>query len=152
VEKLMTTIPAVLTGTDILIGFGVLGSDQLLALEQIVVDNEIAHICQRLAEGVECTPEKEFFDDIARVGPGGHFLGMKSTRVAARSGEFYTPKLVDHNSYETWMSLGKPSMLSKAREKVIEILESPVVDPIPEDVRDKLEKILRRAEKEIPED
>ena len=91
IEKLMTTIPAVLAGTDILIGLGVLESDQLLVLEQIVMDNEVAHIIQRLAEGVDCSPEKDFFEDIAKVGPGGHFLGTKNTRKAARGMEFYMP-------------------------------------------------------------
>ncbi len=88
IEKLITTLPSVLVGTDILVGFGEIESDQLLILEQIVVDNEIAHLCQRLAEGVDCSAEKDLFEDIAHVGPGGHFLGSRSTRTAARGTEF----------------------------------------------------------------
>ena len=64
-----------LVGADILVGFGEIESDQLLILEQIVVDNEIAHLCQRLAEGVDSADEKDLFDDIARIGPGGSFSG-----------------------------------------------------------------------------
>ena len=151
IEKLITTLPAVLAGADILVGFGEIESDQLLILEQIVVDNEIAHICQRLAEGVDSSVEKEYFEDIAHVGPGGHFLGTKNTRKAARSTEFFTPKLVNHLSYESWVSLGKPSMYKKAREEVADILEQPLVDPLSDDVCEKLDRILRKAEKEIPE-
>ena len=151
IEKLVTTLPAVLAGADILIGFGEIESDQLLILEQIVVDNEIAHILQRLVEGVDSSIEKEYFEDIAHVGPGGHFLGTKNTRKAARSTEFFTPNLVSHHSYDSWVSLGKPSMYKKAREVVTELLEQPVVDPLPEDVSQKLDWILRKAEKEIPE-
>jgi trimethylamine--corrinoid protein Co-methyltransferase len=130
-DKLMTTLPAVLAGADILIGFGVLESDQLLVLEQIVVDNEIAHLCQRLAGGVDCSPEKEYFEDILQVGPGGHFLGTRNTRKAARSDEFYTSQLIDHHSYEAWVNLGKPDMYAKACQVVEELLSSPVVDPLP---------------------
>jgi trimethylamine--corrinoid protein Co-methyltransferase len=151
IEKLMTTLPAVLAGADILIGFGVLESDQLLVLEQIVVDNEIAHQCQRLAEGVDCSPEKEYFEDISQVGPGGHFLGTRNTRKAARSDEFYTSQLIDHHSYEAWVNLGKPDMYAKARQVVEELLGSPVVDPLPGEVNEKLDRILRRAEVKLSE-
>ena len=148
-EKLITTLPAVLVGTDLLVGFGEIESDQLLILEQIVVDNEIAHLIQRLAQGVDCSDEKDLFADIAHIGPGGHFLATKSTRKAARSSEIYMSQLVDHPSYENWVSLGKPSMYSKAREVVAGILEGPQVDPLPGDVSEKLDQILRKAEREI---
>jgi trimethylamine--corrinoid protein Co-methyltransferase len=151
IEKIITTLPSVLAGADILVGFGEIESDQLLVLEQIVVDNEIAHLLQRLAQGVDCSDGKDLFDDIAHVGPGGHFLGAKSTRTAARGNELYTPALVDRHSYESWVNIGKPSMYSKAREMVQSILEGPVIDPLPGDARDKVEQILRRAEREIPE-
>jgi trimethylamine--corrinoid protein Co-methyltransferase len=148
-EKLITTLPSVLSGADILIGFGEIESDQLLILEQIVVDNEIAHLCQRLTEGVDCSDEKDLFEDIARIGPGGHYLATKSTRKAARSSEFLVSRLVDHHSYEAWVEMGKPSMYSKAREVVEELLFQPLVDPLPEEVEDKLDQILRKAEREL---
>ncbi len=148
-EKLITTLPAVLVGTDILVGFGEIESDQLLILEQIVVDNELAHLIQRLAQGVDCSDEKDLFDDIAHIGPGGHYLAAKSTRKAARSDEIYMSRLIDHHSYESWVSLGKPSMYSKAREVVAGILEQPLVDPLPGEICDKLDQILRKAEQEI---
>ena len=149
IEKLITTLPSILVGADILVGFGEIESDQLLILEQIVVDNEIAHLCQRLAEGVDCSEEKELFADIAQVGPGGHFLGAKSTRTAARGCEFFVPQLIDRHAYEAWVNLGKPSMYAKARQEVENILAGPVIDPLPGEVIDKLDHILRRAEREI---
>ncbi|NJD60791.1 MAG: hypothetical protein C3F13_16980 [Anaerolineales bacterium] len=151
IEKIITTLPSVLAGADILVGFGEIESDQLLVLEQIVVDNEIAHLLQRLAQGVDCSDGKDLLEDISRVGPGGHFLGAKSTRLAARGNELYTPALIDRHSLESWVSIGKPSMYSKARELVQSILEGPVIDPLPGEVSEKVEKILRRAEREIPE-
>jgi trimethylamine--corrinoid protein Co-methyltransferase len=150
-EKLITTLPPVLAGSDIIVGFGEIESDQVLILEQIVVDNEIAHLCQRLREGVDSAPEKDLFDDIAQVGPGGHFLKSRSTRLAARSREFYTPMLIDRHGYEAWGSLGQPSMYGNAREKVKEILNSPQVDPLPDRVIAELDEILRTAENEIAE-
>ncbi len=150
IEKIITTLPPVLAGADILVGFGVIESDQLLILEQIVVDNEIAHLIQRLAEGVDCSDEKDLFEDIAHVGPGGHFLGTKNTRKAARGSEFYYSQLFDHHPYESWVNLGKPSIYSNARDIVADILAQPLVDPLPEEVSEKVDQILRKAEREIP--
>lgn len=149
IEKLITTLPVAMSGVDIIVGFGEIESDQALYLEQIVVDNELAHLCQRLLEGVDSSPTRDFYADIPSVGPGGHFLKQRNTRNAARSTEFYTPHLIDRSSYETWLSLGKPSMYAKAREEVRRILAEPQVDPLPEEVTAKLDEILKRADKEI---
>ena len=149
IEKLITTLPAAMAGADIIVGYGEIESDQALYLEQIVVDNELAHLCQRLLEGVDSSAERDFYADIPVVGPGGHFLKQRNTRNAARSKEFYTPRLIDHSPYETWVSLGQPSMYAKAREEVRRILSEPPVDPLPEEVVVRLGEILARADREI---
>jgi trimethylamine--corrinoid protein Co-methyltransferase len=149
IEKLITTLPGVQAGSDIIVGFGEIESDQALYLEQILVDNEIAHLCHRIQEGVDVSPEKNLFEDIVKIGPGGHFLACRSTRTAARSNEFYKAKFNYRQSYETWLNLGKPSLYSTARERVREILSTPLVDPLPEPVIVKLDEILLRADKEL---
>jgi trimethylamine--corrinoid protein Co-methyltransferase len=148
-EKMMTTLPPVCAGADIIVGLGEMESDQLLVLEQLVVDNELAHFCERLFAGVNSVSEKELFDDIAQVGPGGNFLKSKNTRLAARSDEFFYPGLTDRHPYEAWLGLGKPSIYSKAREKVTQILSAPMVDPLPENISRELDEILHTADKEL---
>jgi trimethylamine:corrinoid methyltransferase-like protein len=149
IEKLITTLPPVMAGADVIVGYGEIESDQLLILEQILVDNEIGHLCQRLWEGVDCTPEKDLFDEIAAVGPGGHFMMEKGTRKAARSGEFYIPRLFDRHTYEAWAELGRPTLYSAAREQVRAILEGLLVDPLPDDVMGELDEILCAADREL---
>jgi trimethylamine--corrinoid protein Co-methyltransferase len=148
-EKLITSITPVLVGSDILIGFGEVEGDQLLVLEQIVVDNEIAHVCERIFQGVDSSPEKNFTNDILEVGPGGNFLARKSTRKMAHNGEALLTSLLDRNTLDQWVQLGKPSMYSNARTKVEEILAEPVQDPLPEDVSQKLEELLAKADREL---
>jgi trimethylamine:corrinoid methyltransferase-like protein len=92
------------------------------------------------------------FEDVAHVGPGGHFLKSRSTRQIARSGVYAPSPLSDRHPYEAWVELGRPSMYSAARAKVTEILEGPIVDPLPEDVAAQLDDILRRADAEIRAD
>lgn len=151
IEKMLSTLPGVLGGSDIIVGFGEVESDQALYLEQILVDNEIAHFCERLNQGVEVSPEKDLFDDIAKIGPGGHFLASRSTRSAARADEFYKAKYTSRGSYESWLDLGKPSMYSSARQKVEEILSAPLADPLSDTVLGRLDDILRRADAELEE-
>jgi trimethylamine--corrinoid protein Co-methyltransferase len=148
-EKMMTTLPPVCAGADIIIGFGEMESDQLLVFEQIVVDNEIAHYCERIFSGVDSSTSMDLFDDIAQVGPGGNFLKSRHTRQIARSSEFFYPTLSDHHTHETWLDLGSPTIYSKAREKVDEILASPLADPLPESVLRELDEILILADKEL---
>lgn len=148
-EKLITTLPPFVAGADIIIGIGEIEGDQALVLEQIVVDNEIARFCQRLFEGVDTSDGQDLFADVAQVGPGGHFLKTKNTRRAARSREFYLSHLIDHHTYEAWVELGRPTMYGKAREKVKEILQAPLVDPLPGDVAQALDDILLAADNAI---
>ncbi|HET8563200.1 MAG TPA: trimethylamine methyltransferase family protein [Candidatus Binatia bacterium] len=148
-EKVITSIAPVLGGSDIIVGFGEVESDQLLILEQIVVDNEIAHFCERVFQGVDVRPEKILTEDILSLGPGGNFLTRRSTRNLARSGELYVSGLLDRHTQEQWMALAKPNMYSNARKKVEEILAAPVQDPLPENVIQELEDILAHADRQL---
>jgi trimethylamine--corrinoid protein Co-methyltransferase len=150
-DKLITTIPPVCAGADIIIGTGEIEGDQLLVLEQLVVDNEMGHICERLYAGVDSSEAKDLYEDIAKVGPGGHFLGSRNTRRAARSDEFFMPGLIDRHSYESWLELGRPNMYRNARQKVEEILAAPPADPLPESVVGQLDEILQAADRELAE-
>ncbi len=150
-EKFTTTLPLVLSGADLIQGPGGLNTSNLMSLEQIVVDDEIARICQRLRDGVDTSPEKNFYEDIKEVGPGGHFLRQRNTRKSARSSEFVVPMLVDRSPYEQWLELGKPDLYDKAKDRVEEILASPLKNPLPEDVIGKLDDISNRAEKALKE-
>lgn len=149
IEKLLTTLPLVLGGVDLVNGMGLIESSQILILEQIVVDNEIARLCARMREGIDSSPEKDYFSDIAGTGPGGHFLMAESTVEACRGKEFLQTALMNRDPYEIWEGLDRPDMYIKAREQVNEILESPQPHPLSEDVTGKLLDIVSRAEQEL---
>lgn len=148
-EKLVTTLPAASAGADILIGFGEIQGDQALVLEQILVDDELARYVERLVEGIGEPADPDFVAEIATVGPGGNFLASQVTRRATRSREFLVPRLVGRHTYEAWRDLGSPSMYSRARERVREILAGPPVDPLPDAVEAELERILAAADADL---
>jgi trimethylamine--corrinoid protein Co-methyltransferase len=145
-EKMLTTLPLVLSGADLIQGPGALDTSNMTSLEQIVVDDEIARMCQRLRDGVDTSPEKDYFIDIKAVGPGGHFLGQRNTRLAPRSNEFVVPELADRNPFNQWVALGRPDLYDKARVKVEDVLVSPQKNPLPDDITGKLDDIMRKAD------
>jgi trimethylamine--corrinoid protein Co-methyltransferase len=146
VEKLLTIIPCAASGADVIIGYGEIDGDQTLLLEQILVDNELAHLAERLVAGVDARDGAELLDDVAEVGPGGHFLAQPASRRAARSGEFFEPSLIGRNTLDAWTAAGKPSMYSRARERVEAILAGPVVDPVPDATLAEVGRILAEAD------
>jgi len=150
-EKMITTLPLVLSGADYIQGPGALETSGTLCLEQIVVDEEIARMCKRLRDGIDTSEEKDFYDDISSVKAGGHFLEQMNTVKACRSDEFVMPMLSDRNTFETWAALGRPDLYSEAQKKVEEILATPQKTPLSDDVIGKLDDIIRRAEEELKE-
>jgi trimethylamine--corrinoid protein Co-methyltransferase len=148
-EKLITTLPLVLSGVDYIQGPGALETSGTLCLEQIVVDEEIARLCKRVRDGIDTSADKDYYEDISSVKPGGHFLQQMNTVKACRSSEFLMPLLSDRNTFESWAAIGRPDLYSKAEQKVEEILATPQKHPLSDDIIGKLEDIIRRAEEEL---
>jgi len=148
-EKLITTLPLVLSGVDYVQGPGAIETSGTLCLEQIVVDEEIARLCKRLRDGIDTSDEKDYYEDIKAVKPGGHFLMQPNTVKACRSDEFLAPLLSNRSAFESWVKLGRPDIYEKAQEKVEEILATPQENPLSDDVIGKLEEIMVRAEEEL---
>jgi trimethylamine---corrinoid protein Co-methyltransferase len=141
-EKVITTLPLSLAGADVIQGIGLLESSMTLSLEQILIDAEIAGLCQRMRDGIDVSTEKDCYDDIVHVGQGGHFLKQPSTRAGFRSNEFYTPSLLDRDSYDEWCDLGSPNMFTEANKKVRGILAAEPEHPLPLDVEKQLREIM----------
>lgn len=150
-EKMGTTLPLAMSGVDLIQGPGALDTSNMMSLEQIVVDDEIACFCKRIRDGIDMSEAKNYFEDIKEVKPGGHFLMQSNTLEACRSPEFMMPSLCDRNTFEAWAELGRPDIYDRARGRVEEILASPRKNPLSDDVIDKLENIMRKADEELRE-
>jgi len=145
-EKFLTSMPLVLAGVDVVQGIGLLESSMTLSLEQMLIDEEIGRLCRRLAQGVDASPDKELFDDIAAVGQEGHFLKQKSTRKLFRTDEFYLPgSLIDRGSYDEWTNMGSPDMFSKAHERVSAILKEGPKEPLDSGAEKTIKEIMDEA-------
>jgi trimethylamine--corrinoid protein Co-methyltransferase len=144
-ERALNSMLPVLSWPDILVGGGLLGGSMYLSLEQLVIDVEVFRMNRRAFEGLDSAEDKWLDDVISRVGPGGYFMGDRSTVKNLRSGEWYISKFGWHSSYEAWSAAGKPTLLEEARDKVQHILEDHEPLPLDDHVERELDLIQERA-------
>lgn len=148
-EKMSTTLPLVLSGVDIVQGIGLLEGSMCLKLEQLVVDNEMAQICRQIKKGVEISEQKDFYQDICDIGPGGHYLKCKNTLKSMRSNEFIKPVLCDRNSYGVWQNAGCPDMYSNAADIVKKLLKQDQRFPLDRSLEKVINEIMDAADREL---
>lgn len=112
------------------------------SLEKYVTDDEILGMAMRAVEGIEVNEKTIAFDEMRKVGPGGHYVSSRHTRRFMRK-EHYIPRLSDRSSREEWDAAGNPDARERARRKVEAILSS---DPSPVPSIEAMDRIR----KEIP--
>ncbi len=146
VEKSLQALTVALAGGNYIHdAAGLMESCLLTSYEQYVIDNEMLGMVARVLEGVRVTPETLSFDQIKEVGPRGNFMGLRHTLDHIRK-EHYLPSLFDRTTYDTWNDRGRKDIREVARERAREILATHQVAPLPEEVKDELQAILKDAE------
>lgn len=121
----------------------------ILSLEQLVIDCEIFRMSRQAHRGVLTSDEMWLDEVIQRVGPGGNFLGEKSTIANMRSGEWLIPRLGVHETQNAWESFGKKDIIEEAREKAASILATHRPLPLGDDIEKELENIYKRAQESL---
>jgi len=143
VESTMFTVMGALQGCNIMhdvfyMEFGLTGS-----LELLVISNEVIGRTRRLLKGIDTDKESLGVEAIRRVGPGGNYLGDEHTAKHFR--EHWKPELLDFNSFENWTENGSKTMVDRARERIKYLLETHHPEPVTEQVRERIEAILKEA-------
>jgi len=147
-ERAMSSLFGTLSWPDLLVGPGLLGGSMILSLEQLVIDVEMFRMSKQAYRGIP-TGEEAWLDEvIQKVGPGGNFLGEKSTAVSMRSGEWLIPKLGVHIAQNAWENSGKKDVLDEAREKVDQILKTHEPLPLEDEVQKELDMIYQKAQEQ----
>jgi trimethylamine--corrinoid protein Co-methyltransferase len=146
-EKTMSLIMAVMAGADLIDLFaGSMESYRTTSFEQMVIDNELAGMALRCAEGIEVNAETMAKDVIDRVGPGGHYLADKHTLDWFKK-EHYRPMISDRKTRADWEKSGSKDIREEARNRAKEILASHEPEPVDPTVWREIEKIIKDIEK-----
>jgi len=106
-EKALKVATVAAANPDIVSGWGLIDSHNTMYLPQSVVDNEIAAMVRRLQGEVEVSAATMAAESIARVGPGGGYLGEKDTARRIRAGEHFQPSVSNRLSYDKWVEEGR---------------------------------------------
>jgi trimethylamine---corrinoid protein Co-methyltransferase len=145
-EKANNILPATLSDPDILCGPGLLAGSTVLSLEQILLDVLEWRQARQACTGVPVRDDLWLDDVLAAVGPGGSFLGERSTRVNIRTGEWRLNEFGMFGGHDAWRAAGSPTTLDHARRKVEEILGEHKSLPLDEDVIAALAELQKRAD------
>ena len=132
-----------LCGAETASGLGLREVCTLLTPEALVLDEEIYHIVRHEAAGLDTSREALALDVIKTVGPRGHFLGQRHTRRHIRKLDFsdLTAQPQEGGGYR--------DPIEVAREKTDWILENHHPEPLLDEQRSELDRILQAAEREL---
>ncbi len=106
-EKAFKAATVCSANPDIVSGWGLIDSHNTMYLPQSVIDNEMAAMARRLQREVEVSAATMAGASIAKVGPGGGYLGEKDTARRIRAGEHLTPRVSTRLSYDKWVEEGQ---------------------------------------------
>ena len=145
-ERALNFLIPMLSWPDLMVGCGLLGGSMILSLEQLVIDAEVFRMAKQAHRGILTNEEKWLDEVIQRVGPGGNFLGEKTTAVNMHSREWLIPRLGVHETRKAWENAGKKGVLEEARGKVEDLLSTHKPLPLGDEIEKELNNIQKRAQ------
>ena len=131
-----------LTGAETGSGLGLVESCMLLYPEAVLLDADVYHRVRNEAAGLDTSPEAMALDVIKEVGPRGHFLAHRHTRINLRRRQF------SDLTGQPRLGGGYRDPLEVAREKVDWILANHHPQPLEEAQKEELTRILKAADRE----
>jgi trimethylamine--corrinoid protein Co-methyltransferase len=132
-----------LTGAEIVTGMGLCHTYTRLFPEQLIMDADIYQRARHYLMTMEVSPETLALDTIHAVGPGGHFLAQKHTRLHMRESmkRAITHQVGSDGKYRDAREV--------AREQVTWILENHHPEPLEPAKKIELDRILAAADREL---
>ncbi len=117
-------------------------------MAKLAADSEQNLMMAAYAEGVKFDRLDEALEAVARIGPGGHYLGDQFT-LKHFEDAFFLPEVLDYEAYENWELAGSRDMTARSVEKakaLIAAYEPPALD---ESRRQALDDYVERRQTEI---
>jgi len=144
-EKSLVLTMAVLGGVNKIFYPGTMEGALTISKESLVMDDEIISGLYHIAQGIDVNEDTLATDVVAKVGPGGHFLGQRHTMRFVQDAHFL-PTLSDRRTRDMWEAAGSKGMAERAHERVSKILAEHQVEPLDSNVEAELESIVREVE------
>jgi trimethylamine--corrinoid protein Co-methyltransferase len=141
-ESGMGAMMAALSGVNVVSGAGMLEFENCQSLEKLVIDNEICGMTKRLVKGIIPREEKLAEDLFGDLGDGQLFLISPRTLAYMREEVSSPSSAIDRQPRELWQTKGGKDALQHAHELVNELLGKHKPEPLPDEVRAELVRIM----------
>ncbi len=117
------------------------------SLEQLVIDNDIITMIKTVMAGIPVNDETLGLEAIQKVGIGNNFLGHKTTlnNIDLVS----DPNVMDRDMLGDWKNAGSKDLATVAHERVLEIMKTHKVKPIPADKLEAMKAVVDKADKDF---
>jgi trimethylamine--corrinoid protein Co-methyltransferase len=143
-EVTISLFSALLHGANIVHDIGFMDSGLQGSLPLIAICNDTLGFLRAMTRGVVVDDETLALDVIEELGPTGSYLEHDHTLRHFRE-PFYS-KLADKNPYAVWERRGATTMEERAAGMVDDILAKHQPEPLPDDVRRDIRKIVEREQ------
>jgi trimethylamine--corrinoid protein Co-methyltransferase len=141
-EAASSLLLCALVGSETGSGMGLVESCMLLYPESVLLDADVYHRVRNEAAGLDTSSEAIALEVIKEVGPRGHFLVHRHTRINIRRRQF------SDLTGQTKLGGGYRDPLEVAREKVDWILANHHPEPLDDAQKAELTRILEAADRE----
>jgi trimethylamine--corrinoid protein Co-methyltransferase len=120
---------------------GSVDNSRVFSFPQVLLDCELFRVAAEMTRGFIVDAEHLAVSVIDEVGPGNHFLGSKHTRKHMRDN--WHSKLFSSATWDEWEASGRKGAEDSALDRAREIVASYEPPPLPEDVDQELQRIVR---------
>jgi len=141
-EKGLNAVFSALFGAAVVAGAGFLDTIMTGSFEQLVVDNDLSGAMQRIRSGITVDDDHLAVEPIQRIGPGGNYLTEPHTLKYMKD-EVFMPSVFSRDLRHRWVEKGSRTGAEAARERVLELLASHEVPPLPQEVSAELGRLAR---------
>jgi trimethylamine--corrinoid protein Co-methyltransferase len=146
-EKTITSMLPALAGANVIYGLGMLEMGITFDLAQLVLDHEIAGMVLHSLDGIVVNDETLSVDVIRELGIGKDYMSHEGTYKHMKSQS--QARIIDRRMREDWETAGGTDAYQRAHDRMIEILETYEPPPLPANVLDKIQSIVKEAENEL---
>jgi trimethylamine--corrinoid protein Co-methyltransferase len=146
-ERAINALTPALAGADELSGVGEMAGGIFSCNAQIVIDNDIYGMVQRVRRGFVVDEDSLAVDVIAHaMDTSRNFLKEQHTRRYLRAGEIWQGKLgIQESSWEQWCAAGSTTVLERAKQEAERILDEHEILPLADEQFHALDEILISA-------
>jgi trimethylamine--corrinoid protein Co-methyltransferase len=139
-DAAFSVLASLLAGSNLVHDVGYLEAGLTTSPEMIVFTAEMITMLRHFMSGVSLDAEALALDVIHAVGPGGEFLSTDHTMAHFR--EFWEPGVFNRKRVDDWMEAGSKRLGDRLRERTVAIMDEHEPQPLPDQARDEIERIL----------